>query len=96
MSTKPIGETITITYTEVLERATRVTSALTAIISTEAVNMPEQRRQLLRDATALLVARNDLVTQLEALGVSRKETIDFTGQLAMATLQKTEKPVITH
>lgn len=95
MAEKPASsEPVSIPYREVLERATFVENQLTGIVSTENTPISEQRRQLLRDAAALLVARNAIIGRLEVLGTPRSEAIDFTGQLAMLTLSKTRKPLV--
>lgn len=92
--TKTTSEAVSISYREVMERSTFIENQLTGIISTESAPISEQRRQLLRDAAALLVARHALISRLESLGTPRHEAIDFSGQLAMLALDKTKKPLV--
>lgn len=92
----PPGEAVTISYAEVVERGTLIRRTIDGIITTQPTSQSERRRELLRDLTALMVVRTSMLGELEQLGVARSEAIDFTGQLALATLKAASTPSTKH
>ena len=93
---KPPEEEVAISFAEVVERGTLIRRSLDGIITTQPTGNAERRRELLRDLAALMVVRTALLGEAEQLGVQRTEAIDFTGQLALATLKAAATPPTKH
>lgn len=86
----PTAQVMRIPYHEVLARAEELLSSSFPPGTTAAPD--EARRLLFRDCAALVVMRVRLIDELERkLGVKRAEAVDFTSQLAIASLNSLTK-----